>query len=116
MTMSLNSHIVISTVIVLCLWVLICTSVFFLLNSFKIYKKLKYYEILFKSYKKQLLYNFVPAMVNCAEVNNTISSFLNVKAASKVDLIKTIILNLLNNLGFVQKLKLGIFLSKKILT
>lgn len=115
MTINPNSHIVISTAIVLCLWALIFTSVFFLLNSFKIYTKLKYYEILFKSYKKQLLYNFVPAMVNCAEANNTIGSFLNAKVASKVDLVKTIILNLINNLGFAQKLKLGIFMLKKLL-
>ncbi len=113
--MNVNFHPATSIFFIFCLWTLIVVSIFFLLNGLKIYKNLKYYEILFNNYKKQLLYNFVPAMVNCTQANKIITSLLNVKAASKMDLTKAIALNLLNNFGFIQKLKLGIFLSKKFL-
>ena len=86
------------------LWVLIFLSALLLIKSRNIYLKLKNYEELFKSKKKEFIHNILPFMNDLLK---------NIKKATLKDFLFFTSPFLFKSYSYVQGLRLGISLIKK---
>ena len=97
------------------IWFLIVLCFLFILNSRKIYRKLKCFEELCIYKRKETVHKFVPFLLNLSELNKNVRMILNLSKTPLKKISALIFSFIFKGLSCFQGLKICLQLSKRLL-
>lgn len=95
------------------LWTLIGFCIWFILNSCKIYKKLKYYELLCRNKRQEVVHSFIPVMFEVASYNKKLQMALRINKISMKDFLP-LAMQILKSINLLIGVKASLALIRKL--
>lgn len=101
-------------VLLFLIWSWIILSILFLLNSKKLFKKLKGLDLFCQEKKKEFIHDYVPVLASISEGSKNINTLMNIKKAGMKDII-IFSTDLLFALNFYKGMNISLNLLNKFL-